>query len=35
MKKILTIVAFLLLGVALYAQVPSQVTELSDQGTVL
>ena len=31
MKKILTIVAFLLLGVALYAQVPSQVTELTFQ----
>jgi len=31
MKKILTIVAFLLLGMALYAQVPSQVTVLTFQ----
>ena len=31
MKKILSIVAFLLLGMALYAQVPSLVTELTFQ----
>ena len=31
MKKILSIVAFLLLGMALYAQVPSQVTVLTFQ----
>lgn len=31
MKKILTIVAFLLLGMVLYAQVPSLVTELTFQ----
>ena len=31
MKKILSIVAFLLLGVELFAQVPSQVTELTFQ----
>jgi hypothetical protein len=31
MKKILSIVAFLLLGMTLFAQVPSQVTELTFQ----
>ena len=31
MKKILSIVAFLLLGMTLFAQVPSQVTELNFQ----
>ena len=31
MKKILSVVAFLLLGMALYAQVPSQVTVLTFQ----
>ena len=31
MKKILSIVAFLLLGMTLFAQVPSQITELTFQ----